>query len=25
VLGNVGERAVDAELARRRIPITLPA
>ncbi|TMC40822.1 MAG: heme lyase CcmF/NrfE family subunit [Chloroflexi bacterium] len=25
VLGNVGERAMDAELARRRIPITLPA
>jgi len=25
VLGNVGEREVAAELARRRIPITLPA
>jgi cytochrome c-type biogenesis protein CcmF len=25
VLGNAGERAVEAELARRRIPATLPA
>jgi cytochrome c-type biogenesis protein CcmF len=25
VLGNVGERALDAELARRRVAVTLPA